>query len=792
MIVYIFFTLGKCNRIDHKVGLAFTGLLCVGIGYIVTLGVCGFLGLETSELHRILPLLLLGIGVDDMFVIVGSLDNLTKTEKKLPVKEQIGLTMKHAGISITITTLSDILAFGIGATSAFPGLRSFCIYNCVGIFCIYFLVITLFISCISLDVRRVLDKRDALFCCYKYSNHKPNKFSEIKTMQIIFLTLAKRLLIKRPIKVLVVIITLALCTFCSWNLYQLEVDNSYVRLLYSLDAPYYSYAEADEKYFPSTEVGIFCSDIPYRTQQLHYLNMSHELLDNPKVDIKRSRNWMLAFHQWAQTKNYTIEGIVPPEKFDFLLDMFLKSAEGRLYLYFIEVHIIEQCPMQNLKSDFCFDKICKPISSPIEKIKCGAEMNDPFVSSCSCNVTSMLNCWCQTPNCTDKISMDTSIKFLTRCFPKFGICFESEKPYSQAMKCFNKVITYPMSKILLKIAITGINGEKLNFMNHLEDVSEKYFTNSCIVFAKDYMQWKLNHVLEMEIKRNICLAFLSVFLITVIMIMNLITSLMVAISVIFTLVAICGFINLWGLYLDTTSCVIITIAVGLVVDYSVHVGFTFMTMKGPKNDRMIITLKEMGPPVFHGGFSTMIAVLPLCLGDTYPFRTFFKVLFLVVTFGLFHGLIFLPVILSLYAPPPYPSAKTVDARRLSAISNDLFQIIEHRRRKTFENQANTNQSASTEHHTAKYKTPCNKPDYKLDLIPILKQQLWERLYFISTQLTSNLFHTVFTFAENHTNNLTQEQNKLRQQKINRFFYISHKDLSQKDKIQTNERAQAGS
>ncbi|GAB1610710.1 hypothetical protein Ahia01_001357400, partial [Argonauta hians] len=113
----IFLALGKCSRVDHKVGLAFTGLLCVGIGYVVTMGVCGFLGLKTSVLHKILPLLLLGIGVDDMFVIVGALDNLTAEEKERPVEEQIGLTMKHAGVSVTITTLTDILAFGIGATS---------------------------------------------------------------------------------------------------------------------------------------------------------------------------------------------------------------------------------------------------------------------------------------------------------------------------------------------------------------------------------------------------------------------------------------------------------------------------------------------------------------------------------------------------------------------------------------------------------------------------------------------------------------------------------------------------
>jgi hypothetical protein len=34
-----------------------------------------------------------------------------------------------------------------------------------------------------------------------------------------------------------------------------------------------------------------------------------------------------------------------------------------------------------------------------------------------------------------------------------------------------------------------------------------------------------------------------------------------------------------------------------------------------------------------------------------------QIFFLVVLFGLFHGLVFLPVLLSIIGPPPYPSAE---------------------------------------------------------------------------------------------------------------------------------------
>ena len=58
-----------------------------------------------------------GIGVDDMFVIIQALEQLSPAEKALPVPERVAAALKHAGVSITVTSLTDILAFGVGATT---------------------------------------------------------------------------------------------------------------------------------------------------------------------------------------------------------------------------------------------------------------------------------------------------------------------------------------------------------------------------------------------------------------------------------------------------------------------------------------------------------------------------------------------------------------------------------------------------------------------------------------------------------------------------------------------------
>ena len=53
---------------------------------------------------------------------------------------------------------------------------------------------------------------------------------------------------------------------------------------------------------------------------------------------------------------------------------------------------------------------------------------------------------------------------------------------------------------------------------------------------------------------------------------------------------------------------------------------------------------------FAGGFSTMIALSLLVTSRSHIFTSFFKIFLLVCLFGLFHGLVMLPVLLCLFGP----------------------------------------------------------------------------------------------------------------------------------------------
>ena len=64
------------NLSSHRCLLSLVGLSSIGLGLLVSYGICQLFGAYYTPMHQILPFLLLGIGIDDMFVIVQSMSNI--------------------------------------------------------------------------------------------------------------------------------------------------------------------------------------------------------------------------------------------------------------------------------------------------------------------------------------------------------------------------------------------------------------------------------------------------------------------------------------------------------------------------------------------------------------------------------------------------------------------------------------------------------------------------------------------------------------------------------------------
>nr|CAD7259164.1 unnamed protein product [Timema shepardi] len=186
------------QRSREKFFLGIIGLLSVGMAFVVACGICSLFGIPYGPVHTALPFLLMGIGVDDVFVIMACWKNLTSTEKKLILPEKIALTMQYAGSSITVTSMTDVIAFLVGAFTILPSLQSFCLYAAVGVFVTFVFQATLFVACLVLDERRIQKSYNGIVICYKHQNHKPCRLSQRECSKSFFHALFSNVILTLP------------------------------------------------------------------------------------------------------------------------------------------------------------------------------------------------------------------------------------------------------------------------------------------------------------------------------------------------------------------------------------------------------------------------------------------------------------------------------------------------------------------------------------------------------------------------------------------------------------------
>lgn len=172
-------------------------------------------------------------------------------------------------------------------------------------------------------------------------------------------------------------------------------------------------------------------------------------------------------------------------------------------------------------------------------------------------------------------------------------------------------------------------------------------------YAPTYGNWALFEVVEREAFTNIGLALAAVFVVVLVFLANLGIAITVVVHVALVLLAVLGIMVYWDVSLDSVSLVNLVLAIGLSVDYSCHVAHAFMHKQGTRDERAHLALKEMGVSVINGAVSTFLAVLLLGGSKSYIFVVFFKMFFLSCTMGAAHGLVLLPVVLSLVGPAPH-------------------------------------------------------------------------------------------------------------------------------------------
>ena len=86
-----------------------------------------------------------------------------------------------------------------------------------------------------------------------------------------------------------------------------------------------------------------------------------------------------------------------------------------------------------------------------------------------------------------------------------------------------------------------------------------------------------------------------------------------------------------------------------------------------RRSRILTAVRHIGAAVTYGAGSTLLALSLLVFSKAYVFRAFFKIFLLVIVFGLWHGLLLLPVVLSTIGPRSLHREVQVQQRELQTI-----------------------------------------------------------------------------------------------------------------------------
>jgi Niemann-Pick C1 protein len=205
-------------------------------------------------------------------------------------------------------------------------------------------------------------------------------------------------------------------------------------------------------------------------------------------------------------------------------------------------------------------------------------------------------------------------------------------------------------------------------------------------FDGTYYIWEFFSVVSDELLLTAILGVVAVSVISFLFIPHWSAVLFVLPIITILYVELMGFLQICGASINPVSYISLVMAIGLLVDFLVHTVLKYFesTEKGDdakatRDAKTTDMLCTMGASLLIGGISTALGVVPLAFSTSEIFSTVFITFIGLVLLGLSHGLVLLPVLLSLVGPTvsissikgPPSEIKTADRQETALSLEDI-------------------------------------------------------------------------------------------------------------------------
>ncbi|KAK2392749.1 NPC intracellular cholesterol transporter [Trifolium repens] len=636
MFAYISLTLGDTPQpssfyISSKVLLGLSGVILVMLSVLGSVGIFSALGVKsTLIIMEVIPFLVLAVGVDNMCILVHA---VKRQELELPLERRISNALVEVGPSITLASLSEVLAFAAGSFISMPACRVFSMFAALAVLLDFLLQVTAFVALIVLDSMRAEDKRVDCFPCIKVpSLHAdPDKGTEqrkpgllaryMKEVHAPILSIWGVKIVVIAIFVAFALASIALSTRIEPGLEQEIVipRDSYLQGYFNnvseylrIGPPLYFVVKNYNYSSESTHTNQLCSISQCNSDSLLNEISKAALVPDTSYIAKPAASWLDDFLVW-----------VSPEAFG--------------------------CCRKFTNGSYC---------PPDDQPPCCAPEDGSCVSVGVCN--DCTTCFRHSDLHKDRPSTTQfreKLPWFLSALPSADCAKGGHGAYTSSveLKGYDSGIIQASS---FRTYHTPLN-KQADFVNSMRAAREfssrvsdslkiEIFPYSVFyMFFEQYLNiWKTALV-------NLAIAIGAVFIVCLVITCSLWSSAIILLVMTMIVIDLMGVMAILNIQLNAISVVNLVMSVGIAVEFCVHMTHSFTVTSGDKDQRVKEALGTMGASVFSGiTLTKLVGVIVLCFSRTEVFVVYYFQMYLsLVLLGFLHGLVFLPVVLSMFGPP---------------------------------------------------------------------------------------------------------------------------------------------
>ncbi|CAI4223427.1 unnamed protein product [Auanema sp. JU1783] len=603
--------------------VALAGILCPLLAIVTSFGLLLWCGELYNAIVNVSPFLVLCIGIDDLFVMSAEWH---RTDQSHSASERVAHTLSEAAVAITITSITDIMTFGIGTFTTLPGVRMFCLYTSVQVVFTYIYQLTFFSPILSYAA--TLEEEGIHSMTYRKAISSESTNSKWK----LFFLGGKHVVEKEK---------KSLEDINSNN------NNNNDKSKMSTDVEHNKLAGFFKKLEDKLEKDQSGDDSPKTLVNKLFRNIIGPFVLERSTQICALLLYLLYIGLAIFGCLNMQEGLDP--KFlvreSFYLSNFYSLIKETFWLEGLQMQVVVNNPpdlfdpvkraqFQSMLDDFEDTDYTMAENATMIWLKAYEYHLDKELRELNIQKPNSSSEWYE--RCRDWLLIAGGRRL-----------WEMDMVWGKTQEEF-----YDLKAFRFQLGLRNYANptDHTNSCKLMREIASRYAHFNVTTFHEYYPFADQYLELKPSLVQNFVLGLGSMFLVTVVMIPDFRAACSVVLAIASINIGVLGYMTFWGVNLDSVSMITVIMCIGFAVDLSAHIAYAFSQAYGNSHERAVEALETLGWPVFLGASSTLLGILVLTLVDSYIVLIFFKTVFLVISFSMLHGLLFLPIFLMIAIP----------------------------------------------------------------------------------------------------------------------------------------------